>query len=93
MIHLLLSIMQDKYIIYLTLENANQRMVIKTKARDQLEVEKVSDEAYQLDDPIPSRLVVNTDIPSNLLFASREVDVIDLSHQHSMTIIEDTKDK
>ena len=55
-------------------------MVIKTKARDRVEAEEVSDEAYQLDDPVLLRLVVDTDIPSNLLFASREVDVIDLSH-------------
>ena len=66
-------------------------MVIKTKARDRVEAEEVLDEVYQLDDLIPLRLVVDIGISSNLLFASREVDVIDLSHQCSMTIIEDTE--
>ena len=64
-------------------------MVIKTKAKDRVEAEEVSDEAYQLDDLIPLRLVVDIDIPSNLLSTSREVDVIDLSHQHSTTIVKD----
>ena len=64
-----------------------------TTTRDWVEAEEVSNEAYQFDDPILLRLVVDTNIPFNLLFASREVDVIDLSCQCSTTIIEDTKDE
>ena len=44
---------------------SNWRVVIKTKVRDRVEAEEVSDETYQLDDPIPSRLVIDTDISSN----------------------------
>ena len=66
---------------------------MKTKVRDRVEAEEVLDKAYQLDDSIPSRLVVDTNIPSNLLSISRELDLIDLSRQCSITIIEDTKDE
>ena len=68
-------------------------MVIKTKAKDWVQTEKVSDETSHLDDPVLWRLVIDINIPSNLLSTSREVDVIDLSHQHSMTTIEDTEDE
>ena len=53
-------------------------MVIKNKVRDQVEVEEVSNEAYQVYDLILLRLVVDTDIPSDLLSASRKVDIIEL---------------
>ena len=66
-------------------------MVIKTKARDQVEAEEASNEAYQLDDPVPLRLVIDIDIPSNLFSTYKEVDVIDLSRQCSPTIIEYTE--
>ena len=46
-----------------------------------------------LDDPVLWRLVIDTSIPSNLFSTSREVDVIDLSHQRSTTTIEDTEDE
>ena len=82
---------QVYYLPYSWKCNSNWRVVIKTKAKDRVEVEEVLDEAYQWDDPIPSRLVVDTDIPSNLLSTSRDIDVIDLSRQHSTIIIEDTE--
>ena len=66
-------------------------MVIKTKARDQVEAEEASNEAYQLDDQVPLRLVIDIDIPSNLFSTYKEVDVIDLSRQCSPTIIEYTE--
>ena len=67
--------------------------MIKTKARDRVEAEEVSNEAYQMDDPIPLRLVVDTDILSNLLSTSKEVDIIELPGQHSTTMIKGTEDE
>ena len=77
------------YLLYLGKCKSNWRVVINTNTRDQVEVKEVSNEPYQLDDPIPLRLVVDIDILSNLFSASREVDIIDFLHQHSTIIIED----
>ena len=53
----------------------SELMVIKFKPRGQVEVEEVAKQAYQIDDPSPSRVIVDTDIPilSSLRFVSREV--------------------
>ena len=53
--------------------------------RGQVEVDEVSKQAYQIDDPSPSKVVIDTDIPSNLCSVSREVDIIELSRQYSMS--------
>ena len=53
--------------------------------RGQVEVDEVSKQAYQIDDPSPSKVVIDTDIPSNLCSISREVDIIELSRQYSMS--------
>ena len=50
-----------------------------------VEVEEVSKQAYQTDDPSSSRVVIDIDIPSNLFLVSREVDIIELSRQCSMS--------
>ena len=43
-----------------------------------VELEKVSEQAYQTDDSNPSRVGVDTDIPSNLCSILGEVDIIEL---------------
>ena len=50
-----------------------------------VKVKEVFEHAYQNDDPSPSRIVVDTDISSNLCFISREVDIIELLRQYSMS--------
>ena len=59
-------------------------MVIKCEPRGRIELEEVSEQAYQIDDPSPSRVVVDTNIPSNLCSILGEVDMIELPRQHSM---------
>ena len=61
-------------------------MVIKCKLRGKVEVEEVSEQAYQIDDPSPSKVVVvvDTDIHSNICFLLGKVDIIKLPRQHSM---------
>ena len=59
-------------------------MVIKCKPRGRVELEKVSEQAYQTNDPSPSTVVVDTYILSNLCSISGKVDIIELSRQHSM---------
>ena len=62
-------------------------MVIKCKLRDRIEVEDISDQqAYQTNYPIPSRVVVDTDISSNPCFISGEVDIIELPRQWQHSI-------
>ena len=60
-------------------------MVIKCKLRSQVEVDEVSEQAYQTDDPSPSRVVVDTNISFNLCSLSGEVDIIELARQYSMS--------
>ena len=59
-------------------------MVIKCKQRGRVELEEVSEQAYQTNDPSPSKVVVDTDIPSNLCSISGKVDIIELPSQHSI---------
>ena len=43
--------------------------------------EELIEKVYQVDDPISSRMVIDTDIPPTLVLASRKVDIIQsLSH-------------
>ena len=60
-------------------------MVIKCKPKGQVKVEEVSKQAYQTDDLSPSKVVVDTDIPSYLCFVSGEVDIIELPRQYLMS--------
>ena len=62
----------------------NWKVVIKCKPRGRVELEEVSQQAYQIGNPSPSRVVIDTDIPSNLCFISGEVDIIELPSQHSI---------
>ena len=57
-------------------------MVIKCKPRGRAEVEEVSKQAYQTDDLSPSKVVVDTDIPSYPCSVSGEVDIIELPRQY-----------
>ena len=59
-------------------------MVIKCKPRGRVEVEE--EQAYQIDDPIPSKVIIDTGIPSNLCSISREVDIIELSRQYLVRV-------
>ena len=43
-------------------------MVIKWKPWGRVEIDKVSKQAYQTDDPSPYGVVIDTDIPSNVYF-------------------------
>ena len=60
-------------------------MVIKCKPRGRVEVEEVSEEVYQTDDPSPSTVVVDIDILFNQYSVLREVDIIELLRQYSMS--------
>ena len=60
-------------------------MIIKCKLRSRVEVEEVSTQVYQTDNPSPSRVVVDTDIPSNLCSVLGEVDIIELPKQYLMS--------
>ena len=59
-------------------------MVIKCKPKGWVAVEEVSKQAYQTNDPCPSRVVIDTDIPSNLYFILGKVDIIELPMQYSI---------
>ena len=61
-------------------------MVIQCKLRGRVKVDEAFEQAYQIDDPSPSRVVVDTDIPSNLCSISGEVDIIELPRQYSMSL-------
>ena len=76
---------QVYYLSYSEKCKSNWRVVIKCKPRGRVELEEVSDQqAYQTDDPSPSRVVVDTDIFSNPCSILRKVDIIELSRQHSI---------
>ena len=64
-------------------------MVIKCKPRGRVELEEVSEQVYQTDDPNPSRVVVDTDIPSNLCSILGEIDIIELPRQHSIGLADE----
>ena len=66
--------------------------MVKTKTRGRLEVEEVTDEANQADNPIPLWVVIDIDIPY-LVFASREVDIIEYLGQHLATTVKDIEDE
>ena len=67
--------------------------MIKTKAKDSVEAKGVTEEAYQVDDPIPSRVIIHTNIPFNLVFTFREADIIELLGQCSQTTFKATEDQ
>ena len=46
-----------------------------------------------MDDLIPSRIVINTDIPPTLVFTSREIDIIQPSSSSFERTIEATEDE
>ena len=60
-------------------------VVIKCKPRGRVEVEEVSEQTYQISDQGPSKVVFETDIPSNLCFILEEVDIIEFLRQYSMS--------
>ena len=64
-------------------------MVIKYKPRGRVELKEVFEQTYQTDDPSPFRIVVKTNILSNLCSISGKVDIIELSRQHSMHQVDD----
>ena len=58
--------------------NKSWRVVIKTKPRGRIETDEVDDEeAYQIDDSIPSRVVIDTAIPPTLTSPLSELEIID----------------
>ena len=74
---------QVYYLSYPGKCKSNWRVVIKCKPRGKVELEEVCDQqAYQTDNPSPSKVVVDTDIPSNLCSIYGEVDIIKLPRQH-----------
>ena len=83
------NIRQAYYLPYPVKCKSNWIVVVTTKVRGQVKAKKVSNEAYQVDDPIPMRVVVDTDILPNILSTSGEVDIIDLSSQCLRMTIED----
>ena len=52
--------------------------------RGKVKFEEVSEQAYQVDDPSPFKVVVDIEILSNLCSILGEVDIIELPRQHSM---------
>ena len=61
-------------------------MVIKTKARARIENKELTEEACQVDDPIPLRMVIDTNITPTLVSTSSKVDIIQpLSHLSERT--------
>lgn len=54
----------------------NWKMVMKTKPRGRVEVEELPDDAYQVNDPIPSHVVVDTGTLPSLRSDSGEVEII-----------------
>ena len=66
-------------------------MVIKTKPRGRVEAEEVFEEAYQVSEPLPSRIVVDTKIPSSLHSTSREVEIVEPPMQLFMRTTDGTK--
>ena len=60
--------------------------MIKTKIRGQVEDKELTMEAYQVNDQILSKMVIDTDIPPILVPAYREIDIIQsLSHRSERT--------
>ena len=66
-------------------------MVIKTKPRGRVEVEEVFGEAYQVSEPLPSRIVVDTEILSSLRFTWDEIEIVEPSTQRLIRAIDGTK--
>ena len=56
---------------------SNWRVVIKTKPKGRVEAEEVSKEAYQVSEPLPSTIVVDTEISSTLCFILGEVEIVE----------------
>ena len=67
--------------------------MIKTKARSQVEDKELTEEAYQVDDPIPSKMVIDTNSPPTLVSISREVYIIQPSSHRSKRTSEATEDE
>ena len=78
------------YLPYPRKYKLNWKVVIKTKPRSLVEAMEVSKEAYQVSDPFPSRIVVDTEIPSSLHFISGEVEIVEPSTR-LVRIIDGTK--
>ena len=79
------------YIPYCGKCKSNWKVVIKTKPRDQVEVEEVFREAYQVNDLIFSRVAIDIDIPSSLHAALGEVDMVELFNQWLVRKIDGTE--
>ena len=60
-------------------------MVVKCKPRGRVKLVEVYDQqTYQTDDPSPSRVVVDTNILSNLCSILGEVDIIEFPREYSI---------
>ena len=68
-------------------------MVIKCKPRVRVELEKVSEQAYQTNDPSLSRVIVDTDIPANLCSIVGKIDIIEFPKQHSIHQADEDEDE
>ena len=66
-------------------------VVVKPKTRGRVKAEKVSKDDCQVDNLIPSMVVIIWTFPPIYAFTSREVNIIQLWSQRLMTTIEGTK--
>ena len=80
---------QVYYLPYPGKYKSNWKVVIKCKPRGKVKLEEASEQAYETNNPSLSKVVVDTDIPSNLCFISGDIDIIKLPRQHSIDQVDE----